>query len=98
MLRILQTAPSFAGSCPQTGATRRSARRPVAAWLRQAATTLRAISEAWHECVAAHHQYGQLTSRGVPHETAIREALGFGQAPASETRKSTRPLDFAGKA
>jgi hypothetical protein len=29
---------------------------------------------------------------------AVREALGFGPAPAQETRKSTKVLGFAGKA
>src|SRR5438874_11180777 len=96
MLRTLQTAPGFGSSCRQAGATRPSA-RPTARWARQAATALRTVSEAWRECVAAHHQYGQLTSRGVPHETAVREALGFGPAPAQQTRNSTRPLGFAGK-
>ena len=70
----------------------------TARWLGQAAAALRMISETWDECFAAHYRYGQLTSRGVPHATAIREALGFGPAPAQETRKSTRPLGFAGKA
>src|SRR5260370_21099605 len=97
MLRTLQTAPGFAGNCQRAGTTRRSV-WPIARWARQAATGLRTVSEAWRECVAAHHQYGQLTARGVPHETAVREALGFGPAPAREARKSTKPLGFAGKA
>jgi hypothetical protein len=101
MLRTLQTAPSFGGGSRHIGATRRPAHTTIR-WLRQAATALRTINEAWQECVAAHYQYHQLTSRGVPHEIALREALGFGPAPAQEThkqpRKSTRPLGFAGKA
>jgi|SRR5215471_756527 hypothetical protein len=97
MLRTLQTAPSFGGSCRQAGATHHPT-HSATRWLRQAATALRAISEAWRECVAAHQQYGRLMSRGVPHEVAIREALGFGPAPAQKTGKTTEPLGFAGKA
>jgi hypothetical protein len=97
MLRTLQTAPSFGASRRHTGATH-DPMHMATRWLRQAATALRTINEAWRECVAAHHRYGQLMSRGVPHEIAIREALGFGPAPAQKTRKPTRPLGFAGKA
>jgi hypothetical protein len=98
MLRTLQTSPSFRSSCQYAGATSPSA-WPTARWFRQAATALRTVSEAWHECFAAHHQYRQLTSRGIRHETAIREALGFGPAPAARaTRKSSKVLGFAGKA
>ena len=109
MLRTFQTAPSFGGSYRPTGGARHPA-QAIARWLRQAATALRTTSEAWDECIAAHHQYWQLMSRGVPHGTAIREALGFGPAPAQETHnsthnstrnstcKTTRPLGFAGRA
>jgi hypothetical protein len=97
MLRTFQTAPGFGGSCQRADATCPPVWQ-IARRARQAASVLRAIGEAWRECVAAHRQYGQLTSRGVPHETAVREALGFGPAPAPETRKSTKPLGFAGKA
>jgi len=98
MLRTLQTSPSFGSSCQYAGATSPSA-WPTARWFRQAATALRTASEAWHESVAAHHQYRQLTSLGIPHEVAVREALGFGPAPAARaTHKSTKVLGFAGKA
>ena len=97
MLRTLQTAPSFGGSCRQAGATHNPVHTATRR-LRQAVTALRTVSEAWRECVAAHQQYGQLMSRGVPHEIAIREALGFGPAPVRETRKPAKPLGFAGRA
>ena len=96
MLRTLQTAPSFGGSCRHTGVTRPT--HTATRRLRQAVTALRTVSEAWRECVAARQQYGQLMSRGVPHEIAIREALGFGPAPVRETRKPAKPLGFAGRA
>jgi hypothetical protein len=91
MLRTLQIASSFGGSCRPTGGTRHPV-QATARWLRQAATALRMISEAWDECVAAHHRYEQLMSWGVPHETAVREALGFGPAPAHERPQPTKSL------
>ena len=95
MLRTLQIAPSFGGS---RGSGTRRAVQATARWLGQAATALRMISETWDECFAVHYRYGQLTSRGVPHATAIREALGFGPAPAHERSQPTKPLGFAGRA
>jgi hypothetical protein len=52
--------------------------------------------DALREGLAAHRQYEQLRSRGVPHDTALREALGFGRSPA--TRYTARRIYFAGKA
>jgi len=95
MLRTLPIAPSFGGS---SGGGARQAVQATARWLGQAAAALRMISETWDECFAAHRQYWKLTSRGVPHATAIREALGFGPAPAHERPQPTKPLGFAGRA
>jgi hypothetical protein len=39
------------------------------------ATKLRAIWDALREGIAAHRHYEQLTSRGISHDTAIRQAL-----------------------
>jgi hypothetical protein len=36
---------------------------------------LRAIWDALREGITAHRHYEQLTSRGIPHDTAIRQAL-----------------------
>jgi hypothetical protein len=93
MLRTIQIAPGFGG-----GSGTRQAAQATTRWLAQAATALRMIGETWDESVAAHHRYGQLTSRHVPHATAIREALGFGPAPAHERAERTKPLGFAGRA
>jgi hypothetical protein len=54
--------------------------------------------DALREGLAAHRQYEQLRSRGVPHDTALREALGFGRSPAHATRDTARRIYFAGKA
>jgi hypothetical protein len=96
MLRTIQIAPSFAGSCSPAGGTCQPTQTTLP-WLRQGATALRTVSEAWDECVAAHYSYRQLTSRGVSPETAIREALGFGPAPAHERPERASPLGFAGR-
>ena len=45
------------------------------------ATTLRAIAGAWREGLAACRQYEELRSSGVPHDRAVREALGLEPHP-----------------
>jgi hypothetical protein len=57
---------------------------------------LRVIGEAFIEGLAAHRHYEELRSWGHSHDTALREALGFG--PARRNRETARPLYFAGKA
>ncbi len=52
------------------------------------ATTLRSIRDALREGLAAHRHYEHLKSRGVSHDTALREALGI-CIPASELRTAT---------
>jgi hypothetical protein len=54
---------------------------------RTVATILRAMGDAWREALAAHRQYVQLTSRGVAHDPALKQALGF-RIPAGEVRRS----------
>jgi hypothetical protein len=41
------------------------------------ASKLRAIWDALREGIAAHRQYEHLASRGIPHDTAIRQALSI---------------------
>jgi hypothetical protein len=62
------------------------------------ATTLRAIGSALREGLAAARQYEQLRSSGVPHERAVREALGVGLIPSQAPRERANPLHFAGRA
>ena len=70
--------------------------QPTAAASWPTVTALRAGCDALREGLAASRQYEQLRSRGVPHDTAIRSALGFG--PSQGTRQAAEPLFFAGKA
>jgi hypothetical protein len=52
---------------------------------RPLATILHAIGDAWREALTAHRQYEQLTSSGVAHDPALKEALGI-RIPAGEVR------------
>ena len=47
---------------------------------------LRTMWGAFREGLAAHRQYEHLRSRGVPHDAAIKEALGVGRTPTQATR------------
>jgi hypothetical protein len=38
------------------------------------------LYDALREAVVAHRRYERLRSRGVPHDTALREALGMGHS------------------
>ena len=61
-------------------------------------SALRTAWEAWRDGLAAHRRYEQLRSRGVPHEEAIREALGVGCSRSQAGRETAKPLYFAGTA
>jgi hypothetical protein len=55
----------------------------------------------WEACrdgLAAHRCYEHLRSKGVPHETALREALGVGCRCSQAAREAAKPLYFAGRA
>jgi hypothetical protein len=55
------------------------------------------IWDALRAGLAAHRRYEHLRSRGIPHDPALREALGIGRSPA-QLKPGTAPLGFAGKA
>ena len=95
MLRITRYEPSFDEPLPKTYRPGRSA-PPTAD--RPIATTLRTICGAWRESLAAHRQYEKLRSRGMPHETALGEALGFGRGASRPARENAERLYFSGKA
>jgi hypothetical protein len=79
------------------GTTCRSA-LPRAGWSSSTLTTLRSIFDGLHESFVAYRAYHRLTARGLPHDAAIREALGLGREPAPVARQPARALCFAGKA
>ena len=61
-------------------------------------TVLRAMWDAFRDGLAAHRQYESLRSKGIPHDTALREAIGIGITRSDRTRGVVKPLCFAGKA
>lgn len=95
MLRRTRYGPGFDEPLPKTYRPGRStpptADRPVT-------TTLRTLCEAWRESLAAHRQYEKLRSRGMPHDTALGEALGFGRSASRPARENAERLYFSGKA
>lgn len=50
------------------------------------------------QSLAASRQYEQLRSSGMPHDAALRQALGMGLSPVRERREIPKALCFAGKA
>jgi hypothetical protein len=49
-----------------------------------AVTGIRTICATFRESLAAHRRYEHLTSRGMPHDAALREALGIGLGAAPQ--------------
>jgi hypothetical protein len=91
MLRILPTATTAAE------ASRRRCSRPAAhSWPTR--TVLRMMCEALQDGLAAHRHYEELRSRGVAHDSALRQALAIAPAPAEPARERIMPLCFAGRA
>jgi hypothetical protein len=70
--------------------------RAIAAGLRIAKALQLAI-DGWREALAACREYEQLRSCGVPHDSALRHALGGGPAPAQHRCRAAQPLCFAGR-
>ena|ERR1700687_1325568 len=96
MLRSFHYPTGFDTTHPETSPADRFA-RPTAAWFRQAATSLQTMCGAVNESLAAHRRYEHLRSWGIPHDAAVREALGIGATPSRGTRQAAEPLCFAGK-
>jgi hypothetical protein len=88
MLRNICTAPH---SIPALYATRRPS--PLAL---PAVTILRMLFEALGESLAAYRHYEELRSRGVGHDSALRNALA--PAPSRSGCVGLTPLWFAGRA
>jgi hypothetical protein len=57
-----------------------------------------AMGEALREGLAAYREYEELRSRGMPHDSALRAALGLGSSPQQRTDAAAKPLHFAGRA
>ena len=61
-------------------------------------TILRMLFEALRESLAAHRHYEALRSKGIAHDSALRQALALAPAPARSGCEGLTPLWFAGKA
>ena len=97
MLRSFHFAPDFDLTHRETNPTGRAA-PPAAASAWATVTALWTMCDAFREGLAAYRQYEHLRSRGIPHDTAVSEALGFGLSPSQVTREAAECLNFAGKA
>jgi hypothetical protein len=97
MLRNSHCAATFHRSPPAIQPMGRPTASAAAAF-RRIAATLRALRDAWRESLASHRAYEHLRSRGIPHDTALRESLGIGPSPARAPREMAKPLYLAGKA
>jgi len=95
MIRTLNDTSGLGELCRQTGPADGHAWQSTAPPI---ATRLRAIADAWREGLAACRQYEELRSSGVPHERAVREALGLGLNPSEAPRQAATSLYFAGQA
>jgi len=84
MLRTFSHSQSFDKAAQETDLADRPARRTASSsW--PIATTLLTLPGALREGLATHRRYEHLRSRGIPHDTALTEALGI-RIPASEVR------------
>jgi len=93
MIRTLDHTWGLDELCQEAGPADRLARRG-----RAPPSMLRAMTDAWREGLAACRQYEELRSSGVPHDRAVREALGLGLIPSEAPPQSTPSLYFAGQA
>ena len=61
-------------------------------------TILRMLCEALRESLAAHRHYEELRSKGIAHDSALRQSLALAPAPSRSGCEALTPLWFAGKA
>ena len=93
MLRISSTSTTTAAAI---GGRRRCSR--PASHSRPTHTVLWMLCEALRDGLAAHRHYEELRSRGVAHDSALRQALAMAPAPSEPRRERIAPLCFAGRA
>ena len=95
MIRTLNDTSGLGELCRETGPADGTAWQSTAPPI---ATRLRAIADAWREGLAACRQYEELRSSGVPHDRAVKEALGLGLISSEAPPQATPALYFAGQA
>ena len=95
MLRTLDVTSGLEEIRRETSPAARPVRQSTAPPI---ATTLRAMADAWREGLIACRQYEKLRSSGVPHDRAVKEALGLGLISSEAPPQATPALYFAGQA
>ncbi len=63
-----------------------------------AVTIVRMMFEALRECLAAHRHYEELRSKGIAHDSALRQALALAPVPSRLECEGLTPLWFVGRA
>ena len=95
MLRSSRYAPELGEVHPASSRTGRSP--PPNAVPGKIVTALLAMWDAWREALVAHRRYEHLSSRGMPHDKALKEALGLGPSPSRTPRETAKALCFSGR-
>ena len=62
------------------------------------AAILHMLCETLRESLAAHRHYEELRSKGIAHDSALRQALALAPAPSRSGCERLTPLWFAGRA
>src|SRR6266852_3394316 len=86
MLRNSYPTSSFDEARQDTAPAGHAAQR-AACFAGPIVSTLRSMREAWREGLFAHRRYEHLKTTGIPHDTALRQALGI-HIPASESQSA----------
>jgi hypothetical protein len=97
MLWNLGYAPDFNGVHEAAGLTSRTSLATVPL-SRSDGVPLRTIYDALREGLAAYRQYERLRSRRIPHDMAIRAALGIDRSHVHGRRHTPKALCVASRA
>ena len=90
MLTISHTSPHFIPAS--------HGGRGLSPPVRSLFTLLRMLFETLPESLAAHRHYEELRSKGIAHDSALRQALALAPAPSRSPCEGLKPLWFAGRA
>lgn len=95
MLRSFHGAASFNEiHCEVDHASRSTQPTDCSSW--PTARMLRSLCRAFRDAFAAHRRYEDLTWKGIPHDTALRQALGIADPAKRVQRHYGRAKDASG--
>jgi hypothetical protein len=89
MLRNSYPRPSFDEARQDTATARHPAQR-AACFAGPIVSMLRSLQEAWREGLFAHRRYEHLKTTGIPHDTALRQALGITFQPVNRSPRKVQ--------